>query len=238
MLNNTDLFFGGNSFCNRGYSLSMLLIGHEKKVLVHIKSISNPAELTDNFMIDLVKKSLIEPLHIKYDESTRKTRTENGKTVATISIPFDGCATLFDHCPDEFQTSFPRGRIEGKEIKFDVICDDKVADLISSNRITMNYYVERVNKQIQKFNESLPPKVLSIFESKFESLSREHAALDAIGIPEKNDEVQKITHVAHRQKMTRPKQIIIQFIDKMYVQQLDQKNYNNGDVNNAIQSNQ
>src|SRR5262249_46255138 len=97
-----------------------------------------------------------------------------------------------------------------------------------------------MNKQVKAFNESLPEQVKAAFAAKLDELTRQHAVFDELGIPEEPEPEPSVpisTPAAPRPKKGKEQaEQIIQVVGTMYVQQLNQTNYNVGDVNNAIQS--
>src|SRR6516225_3831099 len=106
-------------------SLSDVLEDHKRKILSQIKAITDLSQLTDQFLGDLVKESLVEPLCLHFSRMTRQLRTEQfdgsefpfdfavergrryPKTVARISIPFSGDPSLVEHTPNEGVFNFP-----------------------------------------------------------------------------------------------------------------------------------
>jgi hypothetical protein len=245
-------------------SLADILLGHEIQTLNTIKDISSLDEMTDSFLSSLVKDSLVDPLVIHLDRITRQLRTEHfdgsefpfdfnvrqgrkyPKTVARISVPFSGDSQPLSFTPNECSLNFPQGEVCGKAIQFDVILwgyeDDerRVTEQVELNLGLLKEYSGNVARQINAFNEALPEKVKTAFNSKLESLTKQHSIFDRLGIME-----EKQVPVASPSEQPAPKPSrersravhIIQYVERQYVQQLNQTNTNIGDVNNAIQSN-
>lgn len=91
---------------------------------------------------------------------------------------------------------------------------------------------------MKAFNDSLPAQVKAAFSEKLEQLTKQHAVFDDLGIPEEPEPLPSPTIPSTpppKRGKARAVQII-QNVEQMFVQQLNQANYNAGDVNNAIQS--
>ncbi len=99
-------------------------------------------------------------------------------------------------------------------------------------------YAGRINQQVKEFNESLPEQVKSAFTVKLEELTKQHAAFDDLGIPDEAEppELQPSSGSTPPKKGKGRGKHIIQFVENLYVHQLNQTNNNIGDVNNAIQA--
>lgn len=245
--------------------LPELLRGHEEDILKKIRRISSLGEMTDAFLGRIIKDSLVEPFVLHLDRMTRQQRTEDidgayypfnfnvyrGKKYPTqvvrISIPFSGDPYLLKHTPSSGTCNFPRGQVSGKTIQFDIILygsdgDGKRAkEELDSNLGLLKMYAENSAKDINAFNQALPAKVKAAFEAKLEQLTKQHSIFDDLGIEEEKPapappQPQHQAPVAQPKKGDRRAVHIIQYIEKMYVQQLNQTNNNAGDVSNAIQS--
>jgi len=65
-----------------GQGLSSVLEGHRRCIVEKIGNISDLDQMTDSFLEQLVKSSLVEPLVMMFDRMTRKLRTEEfGRSV-------------------------------------------------------------------------------------------------------------------------------------------------------------
>jgi hypothetical protein len=165
--------------------------------------------------------------------------------VARLSIPFTGDRTLLKFAPNSHGLNFPVGEVSGNSIQFDVILwgspedNQRVKGEIKSNCELIATFANGINKQVKEFNDGLPAQIEAAFAAKLDELSKQHAIFDELGIteePEPSSAPAAPTLSEPKKKNARGGQII-QIIDKMYVEQLNQINYNVGDVNNAIQSN-
>jgi hypothetical protein len=260
MLIRSNLFNKG--FMTRQPSLSNVLEGHKRTTLNEIKNIADLNQMTDSFLARLVKDSLVEPLSLHFDRMARQLRTEQfdgsqfpfdfavepgrqyPKMLARISIPFSGDPKLLEYTPNEGVFNFPRGEVSGHAIQFDVILwgyqDDanRVKEEIRSNRELLELYGTNVNKQLKAFNEALPEQVKTAFAAKLDELTKQHAIFDTLGIGEESVSVFPTKSPATPEpKKGRSRAVqIIEHVENLYVQQLNQTNYNIGDVNNAIQS--
>lgn len=255
-----NLFFEGNPL-GRGASISDVLQAHEKKILDRVERITDIEELTDEFLQGLVRDALVAPINLKANEKTCVKRTEyfaanelpcnrfdhfsSGekypKTVATISLPFTGDPELFKHSPKTSTMSFPHGDVVGSSIKWDVIFwgesieggDAGIIKGIESNEQFIKERAEKVNEEVKAFNFTLPEKIGKIFQKKYDRLKQENATLDALGIVEEKPDVSP--YPSPKKSRQKPQQVINRF-QVIITDQLNQMNYNVGDVNNAIQS--
>jgi hypothetical protein len=262
MLIRSNLFNKG--FMTRQPSLSDVLEGHKQGILSKIKAITDLGQMSDSFLAGLVKESLVEPLSLQFGRMARQLRTEQfdgsefpfdfnvergsryPKTVARISIPFSGGRKLLEHTPNEGVFNFPRGEVSGDAIQFDVILwgyqDDanRVKEEIQRNRELLELYARNVNKQLKAFNEALPEQVKAAFTAKLDELTKQHAIFDSLGIEEQEEPAPvvptKSPATAPPKKGRARAAQILQHVEHLYVQQLNQTNYNIGDVNNAIQA--
>jgi hypothetical protein len=167
----------------------------------------------------------------------------NQKQVARLTIPFSGDEALLKFSPNPCGLTLPQGEVCGKTIQFDVILwgspDDaeRVKGEIQRNRDLIADYAGKINQQVKAFNEALPAQVKATFTAKLEELTKQHAVFDDLGIPEEPEAPEMPSSPAPQPKNGRGRAThIIQYIERMYVQQLNQTNNNIGDVNNAIQS--
>jgi hypothetical protein len=168
----------------------------------------------------------------------------NKKQVSRLSIPFTGDPTLLEYAPNPCGLTFPRGEVHGHTIQFDVIlwgnADDaqRVKGEIQGNRELLASCAANINRQVKEFNESLPAQVKAAFTTKLSELTQQYTIFEDLGITEEPEP----PAVPNSPAPPRPKKgkaragQIIQYVEKMFVQQLNQTNNNFGDVNNAIQS--
>jgi len=259
--------------------LRQVLEAHTASVLKKIKSISDVDQMTDSFLENLVKESLVEPLSIHFDKMTKKRRNDQldgsmiprnsvagrmllhgdfdesevlamggrEKQMVRLSIPFTGDPVLLQFAPDPCGVTFPRGEVADHTIQFDEILwssspEDarRLKDGIKNNRDLIATYAAAINRQVKAFNESLPERIKTAFVAKLEELTKQYAILDDLGIPDEEREPEP-TRAPTGAGVRPPKRRktggqIIQYVANQYVQQLNQTNYNVGDVNNAIQS--
>jgi hypothetical protein len=262
MLIRSNLFNKG--FMTKQPSLSDVLEGHKQGILGQIKGITELSEMTDEFLAHLVKESLIAPLSLQFGRMARQLRTEQfdgadfpfdfnvergrryPKTVARIAIPFSGDPKLLEHTPNEGVFNFPRGEVSGHAIQFDVILwgyqDDanRIKEEIQRNRELLELYATNVNKQLKAFNEALPEQIKTAFAAKLDELTKQYAIFDGLGIEEQEEPAPvapaKGPAAAPPKKGRARAAQILQHVEHLYVQQLNQTNYNIGDVNNAIQA--
>lgn len=169
------------------------------------------------------------------------------KQVVRISVPFSGDHNLLAFAPNPCSLNLPRGEVNGKTIQFDVILwgADEDTKQRASKEITENCemiasFSQKINEQVQKFNESLPSDVKVAFAAKLDELTKQRGILADLGIPDEPDEpLPPSTPLVAAPKKPKDKAVhIIQYVENQYVQQLNQTNHNEGDVNNAIQSNE
>lgn len=154
--------------------------------------------------------------------------------VITISIPFEGDAFLFQCHPDNIRISgTPLGSVVGNTIEFDVYLwgksgrgEDDMAAIFRNEKSILDF-LQDINRQIEIFNNQLPPKIEKVFNEKFHELANQNAALDAMGIPEIKQEV------VFQKQMEKKKDTKI-VIQKIIIEKLSQINYNAGDVNMTI----
>jgi hypothetical protein len=169
----------------------------------------------------------------------------NQKQVARLTIPFTGDPALLKFSPRTCGLTLPQGEVSGHTIQLDVILwgtpedAQRVKDEIQKNRDLIADYAGKINQQVKEFNESLPAQVKAAFTTRLEELTKQHAAFDDLGIPEEPEPPEMPASSGSPSPRRGKGQVthIIQYIDKMYVQQLNQTNNNIGDVNNAIQAN-
>jgi hypothetical protein len=168
----------------------------------------------------------------------------NQKQVARLTIPFSGEADLLKFSPNRCGLTFPQGEVHGQTIQFDVILwgstedAQRVKDEIHKNCDEIADYAGKINQQVKAFNESLPAETKGAFVAKLDELAKQHAVFDDLGIPEEPEPpALPRSRGPAKPKTAKARAVhITQYIDKMFVQQLNQTNYNEGDVNNAIQS--
>lgn len=169
----------------------------------------------------------------------------NQKQVTRLIIPFSGDPTLPKYAPNPCDMDFPQGEIHDHTIQFDVILwgspedGQRLKSAVQKSRERITKYADAINQQVKSFNESLPPQIKAAFAAKLEELTRQYAAFEELGIPEVTEPPEMPTSPVPAKPKTAKAQVvhINQFIDKMFVQQLNQTNNNIGDVNNDIQSN-
>ena len=166
------------------------------------------------------------------------------KQVARLTIPFTGDPMLLKYTPNPCGMTFPQGEVNGRTIQFDVILwgtpedAQRVPGEIQKNRELMATFAAAINKQVKDFNESLPTQVKAAFSAKLDELNKQYAIFDQLGIGEEPDQLpgpSSPTIPQPKKGKARAGQII-QYVATMYVKELNQTNYNIGDVNNAIQS--
>jgi hypothetical protein len=168
----------------------------------------------------------------------------NQKQVARLTIPFSGEEDLLKFCPIPCGQNFPQGEVYGKTIQFDVILwgtpedGQRVKDEIKKNLDLIADYAGKINQQVKTFNESLPAQVKAVFTAKLDELTKQHAVFDDLGILDEPEAPETPSSPAPaKPKTAKARGVqIIQKVETMIVQQLNQTNYNVGDVNNAIQS--
>jgi hypothetical protein len=262
MMIDSELFSKGHPVRAEA-SLAHVLENHKEATLKKIKGISDLGQLTDAFIKRLIDESLVKPLKIHFDRWTQKQRTEEidaslfpanffveegcsyQKQVARISIPFSGDPILLKYAPTPCGFSFPQGEVIDKTIRFDVILwgspDDRqrVTQEIQHNCELIRECAAKINEQVKAFNESLPAQVEATVASKLGELTDQRSIFDDLGIPEEREE----PFLPSRPSATpSPKKAkaragqIIQIIQHQYVQQLNQTNYNVGDVNNVVRA--
>ena len=257
--------FADGPLTNRAGLLD-LLMGHEHQTISHIKEISSLDQMTEDFLARLVKDSLVEPIQLHFDGLTYQLRTEEfdgsefpfgfhvyqgkryPKQVARISVPFSGDQQLLKYTPATCMMNFPLGQVAGRTICYDVILwglhndESLVKEQVDRNNQLLQRNADNSAGDVRRFNESLPTKVKAAFTTKFEELAKQHSIFGGLGIKpqEPVQPAYPLPSPAKSQKLKKerpqPTQII-QYIENMYVQELNQTNNNEGDVNNAIQSN-
>lgn len=262
------LFYNGNIFNVGNHNLQRHLFLHESHIKRTINEIYSIDEMTETFLHNLVKSSIVEPLIIHFDLKTQKMRKESfyrremplefchlsdgpyDKTVARISIPFSGDTVLLELAPNSVLSCFPKGEVNGKSIQFDVVLwgyeDDnkRVKREIEMNLGLLRDFSKYTNDQIKQFNEMLPKRIEAAFKNKFQELSTQLTIFEELGIKEaEHDPDPQLSYSNEEpfphEKVRQSRQVlIIQSINNMYVQTLNQINYNSGDVNNAILSNE
>ncbi len=255
-----NLFSKGSM--TRQASLSDVLEGHKRGVLLKIRNVTDLDHLTDAYVEQLVKESLVTPLVLHFDRIAKKLRTEEfdgsefpgdfnvergrryPRQVARISIPFSGDPTLLEYTPNQGVFNFPHGEVSGNMVQFDVILwghhDDasQVKEQVESNRRLLEMYAASVAKQVREYNESLPAQIKAAFTAKLDELTKQHAIFDDLGIPDEPDPPPTPSRPAAAQPKKGKARAgqIIQIVERMYVETLNQTNNNVGDVNNAIQA--
>lgn len=231
-------------------SLSAVLDDHLRRILGKIAAVADLGRMSESFLAGLVKESLVEPLSIRFDQMTRSIRPEqigDGRPswvaqVARLSIPFTGDPVLLRYAPNPCGLTFPRGDVRGNTILFDVVVGDAqgVKAEVEANQALLASCAEGVNRQARDFNQSVPTRTRAAFDTKLTELTRQHAIFDELGIKEGPSRAREVGRGGPAQaRPSRPRERaaqIIQYVEAMYVQQLNQVNYNAGDVNNAIQS--
>lgn len=268
MILKEKLFMSGNIFTASGANLTNVLEAHQRSMLSKIDSISDLDQLTEGFAKDIVKQSLVEPIVLLPDEMVQEPRTEffhasqfpwnigmrdhflnekYPKPVSRIKLPFQGDSSLLKYCPNECQSSFPIGEVQGNTIVWDVIFygesyDDQIPQNISDNIKCINWYLERVNKEVDLFNQFIPNKIKDRFATKSQALIKQSSVLNNIGIKKEESielppaslaDFTKSARLAHPQILC---QFFIQVVNEQFVEQLNQTNHKVGTVNNAIQS--
>src|SRR5581483_10947532 len=99
-------------------------------------------EMTDQFLDSIIQKLAVQHLVLKLNDVTQKMRIEEisgaafpldfcmvdeeryrsyARTVARITVPFDGDAELLNHSPSSHPSRLPQGRIIGNNVEFDII---------------------------------------------------------------------------------------------------------------------
>lgn len=180
----------------------------------------------------------------RFDESEVFSVGGNKRQVARLSIPFAGDPTLLKYAPNPCGLTFPQGEVYGDTIQFDVILwgipDDaqRVKDEIQRNCEQLAFCASSINKQVKDFNESLPAQVNTAFTAKLDELTKQHTIFDDLGIAEEPEPpVSPSSTSIPQPKSGKVRAVqIIQYVEKMFVRQLNQTNNNLGDVNNAIQA--
>lgn len=179
------------------------------------------------------------------DESELLDEIGHQRPVARLIIPFKGDPMLFKYAPSTCGFDLPHGEVNGSTVQFDMILwgsfaedGQRLREGIKHNRELLASFADSINKQVKEFNESLPAHVKLAFDNKLTELTKQNAVFDGLGIPDAPEAptphaIESATPV--KTKKTRAGQIT-QIVQNMYVQQLNQTNYNVGDVNNAIQS--
>lgn len=243
--------------------LRQILDFHASQVLQMINSISNLSQLTESNCEALIKEALVKPISLKTDQITRETRTEviegssfprdfyfleryssHPRTVVRIVIPFVGDSKLLEFSPSSASLTFPTGEVSGNAIRFDIVLwgyeddKDRAKREFETNREAIESRVISINDEVKHFNESVVPKLRQAFESKFNSLSEQHAIFDDLGIPEAVppgfSNLGRENTGSRIPSQSRGKTIIL--VENMLVTTLNQYNSNSGDVKNAIQS--
>ncbi len=250
-------------FMTRQPGLSDVLEHHKQGICNRIRAVTDLDQMTDTFLSKLVQDSLVGAIHLHFDKMMHKPRSEQfdgsefpdrfsfnvepghsySKTVVRITIPFTGDRQLLEYTPNSATFNFPRGEVNGQSVQFDVIFwgyhddNERVKQEIEQNRDMLESYAVNTNKQVKQFNEQLFEQVKPVFQTKLDELTRQLSVFDTLGIKEEPDPVYPAAiPVAPKPKKAARASQIIQYIEKQYVQQLNQTNNNDGDVNNAIQS--
>lgn len=243
-----------------------ILKNHLRTTLDKISRISSLDEMNDRYLDGMVRGAIVEPIVLHTDQLSREFRSEEidasmfpfgfnvyagkryPKQVARISVPFSGDAQLFKYTPSKFSLTHPIGQLSGQKVQFDIILwgesPENVASVqqeLSENLRRLQENVVNSTNDVVSFNQSLPGQVKEAFLAKLDQLTRQHSIFDNLGIKEAVVESHEPDFSAPIKKpkkpISRPTQII-QYIEKQFVQQLNQTNNNAGDVNNAIQSDQ
>lgn len=242
-----NLFSVGHPFSGHG-GLTAILEQHERKTLHQISLLSDINKLTDDFVEALIKESLVKPvvLHADQIEHTKETvlhgYTTTGRqatTALTVCVPFSGDPAIFYFCPGESTLNFPFGRVyeKEKEVRFILMPErDDVPKEIKENLDKMNWNLVRANKRVEEFNLALPAKVKKAFTSKYDKLLKEAEMLESIGIPEKKKSKEPQSMPAVEKPKRKTTQQVGVHITNVYTKEFTQLNYNDRDVNNAIQS--
>ena len=263
MIRSQRLFHGGFGWSSmNGPNLEMVLIAHERKMVDTIRSVVDIEALTDKFVTDLVNQSLVAT--VKLLPMTKKVRSERidasqfpphfsvmgensyVEQVARLSIPFTGDRAILEHHPNQGFMNVPMGEINGDKIEWDVVLfkynDDgkQVAQEIKNNQSMIETLLKNGNKQVDDFNKRLPTVLKDAFSKKLEELTRQLAIFEELGIPDTEEEKTQQVSIIERSPVKRAKAraaVILQIVENQYVQQYTQINKNDGDVNNAVQSN-
>jgi hypothetical protein len=263
--------------------LGEVLENHKRKVINHIRGISDRDQMTPPLLEKLIKDSVVEPLSIHFDKMTHTKRTETlrgddlrasipfnsmagrrlmsgwsdeseyeelgqSKQVYRVSIPFSGDPILLKYSPSTCGLTFPQGEVSDHSIEFDVLLwggspedQQKAKTEVRGNLELIRTYADRINQQVKEFNESLAGPLKAAFDAKLTELGNQQSIFDDLGIPEAPEPVAVAADAATtptpaRRSKGRSPQITIQMIGTLITDQLNQINYNAGDVNNAIQS--
>lgn len=172
------------------------------------------------------------------------------KHVGRQTVPFTGDPAILQFAPAVWDTRSPMGQVKGNEIEFDVVIfdDEHAKQEALKNLELIKEYADRNNQQVKAFNESLPESIKGAFATKLEALKQQYSAFNELGIVENEqpddasypavpERSRPMSFTPMRDKIVQP-QVIITIVQNFYVNELNQFNYNSGDVNNAIQSNE
>lgn len=162
---------------------------------------------TDEYLAALVASELvISPLELLEDQislSDRETQVDishdpnrhfsspgphyrTGVEV-TYHLPFEGDSGLFKLKPNRFTSIWPRAFVEDDELRFPYdALPDKVADTkkwLERDLSSLRPWIGWVNEQVESYNESLQPKVLSAIRSRRNDLEVASSAISELGCP-------------------------------------------------------
>jgi hypothetical protein len=185
----------------------------------------------------------------RFDDSEFLDAMGQDKQVCRVSIPFSGDPLLLTYSPSTCGLTFTQGEVSGHTIQFDVLLwggspDDqqRAKAEVTSNLELLRTSADKINQQVKGFNESMAAPLRAAFDAKLNELTNQQSIFDDLGIPEAPapnavapaDDTVTVPAPPKRGKV-RGAQITIQVIETLIAEQLNQINYNAGDVNNAIQ---
>jgi hypothetical protein len=248
----TDRLFGLTEGLVNRPSICDVLEQHRRSVLKKIDDVCSTDELTDKFLVDLIAKSIVEPLHIRFGERTQNQRTEEvpynygqrRMVVVRITVPFSGDQTLLKFVPSRLSLQYPIGRVEKNTIQFDKPLASseegvRLAQSIDEDLSRIAEFAAYANADAKDINDQLPNRLKTAFDVRLIELAKQQEILDSLNIPLTPEpppqEIPISSTPATKTQKERAAIIVLQ-VQQMTVQQLTQINYNAGDVNNELQS--
>lgn len=161
---------------------------------------------------ELVKRFRVEPLDVHWDEANvaladvqidvsrdpmrmifdRDRPFYVPGTKFTYQVPFTGDATLFRLQPSHFTLSPPTGTIKDNELRIELEqpapLDDTIRTDFDRAKAQIKNYVDWINQDVSRYNESLPVSARSAAEQRRSKVVADRDMLASLGVPVRRKE--------------------------------------------------
>lgn len=219
--------------------LDATLRSHENSISEKIDAISRdqfmnspPEEIADHIFSAMIVEPLViyedrmemDQQETKIDVSGWRDRNPFGDSgpihvsgvAISVLIPFTGDSTLWDQRPNQWQSVFPKAKINSSRngnnwnIQINMAqptdeAPERLKSQLDEQLNSIRFYLQAQKQQIEKFNASLLEKILIIISARRDRIRKHEGLQDIMGIPLRRKEgVPNFAPMKITRKLVRP----------------------------------